>query len=141
MATRRDAIPGIELHDSDPTIEPVSQSVDFRQLAANEAFMNELVVVYIHPSSDENQPTHVILNCNGTNQPVIRGIPTRVKRKYVEILARMKETRYRQSTPNPSAPDEIHMHANSGYVYPFDVMEDDNPRGRAWLNHVMAEAA
>jgi len=25
--------------------------------------------------------------------------------------------------------------------YPFDLVEDKNPRGRAWLNHVLAEPA
>lgn len=141
MATRKEAIPGIEIPDTDPEIEPVSQSADFRKLAADEAFMNEVVTVHVHPSSNENEPPHVIVNCNGTNQPIIRGIPTKVKRKYVEILARMKETRYTQSTPNPAAPDEIKMTPRVGQVYPFEVLEDQNPRGRAWLNHVLAEPA
>jgi hypothetical protein len=75
------------------------------------------------------------------NQPIIRGVPTDVKRKYVEILARMKETRYSQHTNNPSAPDQIEMRARHGLSYPFDLVEDKNPRGRAWLNHVLAEPA
>lgn len=141
MATRKEAIQGIELHDGDPEIEPISKDADFKKIAADEKFMNELVTISIHTSPDENQPNHVIVNCNGTNQLIIRGVPIRVKRKYVEILARMKETKYRQSTPNPAAPDEIQMHSRSGQVYPFEVLEDPNQKGRAWLNHVMAEPA
>ena len=75
------------------------------------------------------------------NQPLIRGVPTTVKRKYVEILARMKETKYTQVTRNPSAPDQIDMVARHGLSYPFDLVEDKNPRGRAWLQNVLAEAA
>ena len=71
--------------------------------------MNEPVTIMIHSTTDENQAPHVIVNCNGINQPIIRGVPTEVKRKYVEILARMKETRYTQITPNPAAPDVSEM--------------------------------
>lgn len=132
-------IQGIELHEEHVTVDPVSGNVDFRQLASDEAFMNEMVTVMVHPTTDENQPPHVIVNCNGTNQPIIRGVPTIVKRKYVEILARMKETKYTQVTPNPSAPDVTEMRARTALAYPFDLMEDKNPRGRGWLQNVLAE--
>lgn len=132
---------GIEINDDVPVIETVAETKDFRELAAEESFMNELVTVLVHSTTDENQPPQVIVNCNGMNQPIMRGYPTEVKRKYVEILARMKETKYSQFTPNPSEPDRIVMQARHGLSYPFDVVEDKNPRGRAWLNNVLAEPA
>lgn len=132
---------GVEVLDDTPAIETVSENVDFRTLASNEAFMNEIVTVLVHSSTNENEPPHIIVNCNGTNQPIVRGIPTKLRRKYVEILARMKETRYNQITPNPAAPDVTHMHARHGLVYPFELLEDVNPRGRAWLTNVLAEPA
>lgn len=132
---------GIEINDDVPVIETVAETKDFRELAAEESFMNELVTVLVHATTDENQPPQVIVNCNGMNQPIMRGYPTEVKRKYVEILARMKETKYNQFTPNPSEPDRIVMQARHGLSYPFDVVEDKNPRGRAWLNNVLAEPA
>lgn len=132
---------GIEIVGEESVIEPVGKNIDFHKLAANEAFMNELVTVLVHSTTDENQAPHLIVNCNGVNQPLIRGVPAQVKRKYVEILARMKETRYSQSTPNPAAPDQIVMHQRSGLSYPFDLIEDKNPKGRAWLNHILAEPA
>ena len=135
------AVQGVEIIDDAPVIETVSESRDFRQLAADEAFMNEMVTVYVHPTTDENQPPQVVVNCNGVNQPIIRGVPTMIRRKYVEILARMKETKYTQVTPNPAAPDVSEMRARHGLVYPFEVLEDKNVRGRAWLNNVMAEPA
>lgn len=134
-------IQGIELQSSDATVDPVAGIQDFRALAAEEAFMNEPVVIRVAETTDENQPPHVMVNCNGVNQPLLRGVPTRVKRKYVEILARMKETKYRQSTPNPSEPDRIVMNERTALVYPFEVLEDANPKGRAWLNAVLADPA
>ena len=140
MANKK-ADTGIEIVDDAPVIESVAESSDFGVMAANEAFMNELVTILVHSTTDENQAPHVIVNCNGVNQPIMRGVPMQVKRKYVEILARMKETRYNQVTRNPSAPDQIDMVARHGLSYPFDLVEDKNPKGRAWLNHVLAEPA
>lgn len=137
----KNTIQGIEISDDAPVVETVAESRDFSQLAADEAFMNEMVTVMIHSTTDENQAPHVIVNCNGTNQPIIRGVPTSVKRKYVEILARMKETKYTQVTPNPASPDVSEMRARHGLAYPFDLVEDKNPRGRAWLQNVLAEPA
>lgn len=138
---RQQAAQGVEVLDDAPIVETVSESKDFRQLAADEAFMNEMVTVLVHSTTDENQAPHVIVNCNGTNQPIIRGVPTKIRRKYVEILARMKETKYTQVTPNPAAPDVSHLQARHGLAYPFDLVDDPNARGRAWLNNVLAEPA
>lgn len=141
MASKKNTVQGMEIIDDEPVIETVAESRDFSKLAADEAFMNELVTVMVHSTTDENQPNHVVVNCNGMNQPLIRGVPTTVKRKYVEILARMKETKYTQVTRNASAPEQIDMIARHGLSFPFDLVEDKNPRGRAWLQNVLTEAA
>ena len=138
---KKDVIQGMEIIDNAEIVETVSESLDFRSLAASEAFMNEMVTVMVHSTTDENQPPQVIINCNGMNQPIMRGYPTSVRRKYVEILARMKETKYSQVTRNPSAPDQIDLVARHGLSYPFELVEDANPRGRAWLQNVLAEPA
>ena len=138
MATKKNTVQGMEILDDAPVIDTVAESRDFSKLASDEAFMNELVTVMVHSTTDEHQPNHVVVNCNGMNQPIMRGIPTTVKRKYVEILARMKETKYSQVTRNPAAPDQIDMIARHGLSYPFDLVEDNNSRGRAWLQNVFA---
>lgn len=140
MANRNNGS-GIEIVDDTPTVEPVAQVSDFERVAAEEAFMNELVTVMVHSSTDENQAPHVLLNCNGINQPVVRGVPMEIKRKYLEILARMKETKYTQVTPNPAAPDVTEFRPRTGLAYPFELVEDKNPKGRAWLQQVLAEPA
>lgn len=132
-------VTGIEVGDDQPDIQTVAETADFASLISNETFMNEMVTVLVHESTDPNQAPHIILNVNGTNMPVIRGTPTRMKRKYLEVLARMKETRYEQKTPNPSEPERIIMNPKTAQVYPFAVIEDRNARGAAWLANVMAE--
>lgn len=135
------SIEGMEVIDDSEIVVPVSQEADFRALASNEAFMHEMVEVLVHSTTDENQAPSVIINCNGTNQVIMRGVPTMIRRKYLEILARMKETKYSQVTRNPAAPDQIDMIARHGLAYPFELLNDSNPRGRAWLQNVLAEPA
>lgn len=125
--------------DRDTTIEPVSASVDLSSEAATEAFMSELVTIFIHESTNENDNPYVVLNVNGTNQLVLRGVEAEVKRKYVEVLARMKESKYTQKLRNPNEPDSTYLHERQAHVYPFDLVKD-SARGRAWLSHIMKQA-
>lgn len=110
------------------------------QVVKDEAFMNEVVVVHAHASTNENDPPHFILSVNGTNQPVFRGQNTPMKRKYLEVLARMKTTNFTQpprDNMNPEPGNALIPH--TGMVYPFQVIEDKNPRGPAWLSAILQE--
>jgi hypothetical protein len=123
-----------------PLVEPATEA-DLHSLAADELFMNALVDIYVYPVTDENAAPYVILNCNGVNQPIARGVVQSVKRKFVEILARMKETKYNQIQPNASEPDNRQLVARTGLCYPFEIHKDSDPRGRPWLLKVLAEVA
>lgn len=141
MPTKKPEMTGVELLDDAPTIDPISSDKDLNKLFEQEKFMEEELKVEVHASSNESDPPHLLLNVNGMNMPVVRGYVTRMKRKYVEVLARMKETKYTQATPNPMQPDNIQMIPRTVEVYPFTVVEDPNPRGHAWLRHIRSEAA
>lgn len=133
-------VQGIEIPTDDRGgIEPVAQSADFKAIAAEEEFMNEFLVIEVPASNNENEAPHVVVNCNGTNQVIMRGVPVRVRRKYVEILARAKEIKYRQETRNPAAPDQISMLQTAALSYPFQVHQDPNRKGPAWLLHILNE--
>jgi len=119
-------------------IEPVSQDVDLSQEARDEQFMNEMVEIMIHESSDANAASHVTLGVNGMNMVVFRGVPTPVKRKYVEVLARMVETKYNQVWDKREI-ERYEMKARTGLIYPFDVLSDANPKGAPWLRAIIAE--
>ncbi len=129
----------IDIVDDSEVVEPVTVSKDLKKMLKEEAFMEEPVVVMIHPTTNENEPPYAHLNVNGFNQVIPRGQQVPIRRKYLEVLARMKETRYTQVVPNPSEPDRSQMVARHGLAFPFQVIEDKNPKGRAWLDHILAE--
>lgn len=111
-----------------------------KKIVDEEAFMNEVVWVYVHPSTNANDPPHFILSVNGTNQPVFRGEKTPMKRKYLEVLARMKETRYTQPSRDMMNPEVGNqLLPATGVCYPFQILEDKNPRGFPWLQAILSE--
>ena len=124
---------------SDQSIETPA-TTEFGREMSEEAFSNELVTIRIQDTTDDNAAPHFIANVNGSNQPFFRGATQIVKRKFVEVLARCKESRYSQHTSNPMEPDRITMTQRTALAYPFELLEDKNPKGRAWLNAVLAEA-
>ena len=68
----------------------------------------------------------------------MRGQETVVKRKFVEALARCRTTKYQQRH-NPIERDKIENVPITVQTYPFSVLEDRNPKGRAWLQGIVAE--
>ncbi len=124
---------------NDQIIEPVVTS-EIGKTAELEAFMNEQVEVLIAATTDENAPPMVTLNVNGINQTFIRDVPIRVRRMFVEVLARCKESKYTQHR-DPIELDRQEMRQRTALAYPFTVLDDKNPKGGAWLRAVLAEAA
>lgn len=104
------------------------------------AFMEEQVDVMVHESTDANADNPVWVACNGQNQFFVRGQAQTVKRKFVEILARAKQTAI--------ATKEIHQFdgelgtqvtKSTALRYPFSIISDQNPKGGAWLKKVLSE--
>ena len=132
---------GIEVVES-PGIEPITGNPDLARIAAEEAFMNDFMKIMIFPTTDANASPYATLSVNGERVIVRRAVKTVVKRKHVEVLARMKETRYSQDL-NPNSNGEIttdSVRGHSALAYPFTVLEDPSPKGGAWLEHILAEA-
>lgn len=122
-------------------IQLVSES-DLATLASDESFMNDRLVIRLATTTDDNAPpvADVTVN-NAANRVVIpRGVPMQVKRMHVEVLARMKETRYTQPGRNMLDPESGNaLVGRTALVYPFEVLKDPNPRGHAWLENILAE--
>lgn len=126
--------------DERPDIQTVAES-DMERTASDEAFMHEPVKILVYPSTDHNATPYATVSVNGDTAVVFRNVPTVVKRKHVEVLARMVETRVSQDmTPNASGEiTRASLRGAHGLVYPFQVLEDKNPRGAQWLANVLAE--
>jgi hypothetical protein len=131
------SIPMGEIGETQP-IERVAEN-NFVKAAEMERFMNEDVVVLIHPSAAEGAYDYVPVQLNGLNCPVLRGVNAVVKRKYVEVLARCRDTNYRQRLTDPSRLDALTMDEKTVLTYPFSVIEDKNPKGRVWLEAILKE--
>ena len=102
-----------------------------------EAFMHEKVEIFVHPTKEKGSLDVITPSCNGINQPIVRGVASIVKRKYVEALARCHSIQYEQKTPDPSKPDAIQMVETKSPDYPFDLLRDSD-KGRDWFKRLAA---
>lgn len=118
-------------------IERVAEN-DFARAAELESFMAEPVTILVHKSGIESDLEIITPTVNQLNQPIIRGVNTTVKRKYVEALARARTTKLTQRK-NHFEPEKITNVETTTLSYPFSVIEDRNPNGRAWLEGILAE--
>lgn len=103
-----------------------------------EAFMNEPVMVTVLSSGKDNEAMYVQVAVNGVIQMFKRDTPIVVKRKYVERLARAKETGYDQQVDDRMGERMNILQSRHSLRYPFQVNRDDNPKGQAWLRSVLA---
>lgn len=108
--------------------------------AAQLAFMEEPVDVMVHETTDPNEQLLVDVYCNGIPQRFIRGQVQTVKRKYVEILARAKQTSIQTRTETTTDDVINRINKHTALRYPFSIVHDPNPRGAAWLKSVLASA-
>lgn len=123
-----------------PTIiEPV-EGPDWETKAETLAFMEETVEVMVAESTDKNDEVIVEVFNGGRAQRFIRGQSQTVKRKFIEVLARAKQTRYRQESYKAhDGSDAIRNIPVTALRYPFQIMHDPNPKGRDWLKRVLSE--
>jgi len=103
-----------------------------------EAFMEELVTIMIQRSALPHEPKIVVVDVNGINQPIVRGVHTKIKRKYLEVLARAYDTDFKQ-VANPFDPSKINEVITKVFAYPFTVIYDPNPNGQVWLESIVGE--
>lgn len=124
-------------------IELVAQPIvhvserEFDTAAEAAAFSEEPVVIRVHPTGDENAPPMVPVGCNGEVVWLPRGQPVRLPRKFVESLCRYDVRFSSQRANNPNADEGMVQRKRASQPYPFTVVADKNPKGRAWLERVM----
>ena len=135
-----DPIKSEELSIGHGDIERVSEH-DFAKSAELEEFMNQELVIIVHSGHSKDENPVVVPMVNSKTMPIIRNVKTKVKRKYVEALARCTHTRYDQSIPDSAHPDKFLMVAKTTIVDRFTVVNDPYKYGKEWLESILAEAA
>lgn len=121
----------------EPTVvQPVERVVANEKLEALK-FMEDVLTVMVHDSTNPtDHPMPSVWN-DGRQQFFPRGKEVQAKRKFVEVLARMKNTTYSQEPiPNMGGYRNI---PHTALKYPFSVLHDPSPRGGAWLKNLLAE--
>lgn len=129
----------VSREDLETSIETV-YGPGFKEKADYEAFMHEEVDVEVHETTDENADPLPCVWVNGRPQRFHRGHTQTVKRKYVEGLARAKQTAISTREVMQDGERAIRIDRHTGLRYPFSVVSDPNPLGRPWLKKILAEA-
>jgi hypothetical protein len=132
-----------------PEIEVVQGDKDFRKLAEDAAFMEEMIDIRFLSSGDQNAPK-LIEGLAGTSSPdgktggkttymgFQRGTVYTVPRFMFEIFAHAKISTLRQ-VPDPRNPVEMLQVLEHAFAYPMECVRDPNPKGAAWREKVLAD--
>ena len=122
-------------------VEQVSTR-EWKDLAEAEAFMNEMLVIEVHTSTDKNAPLSVPVGINGVWANIPRGRKVQLPRSFVEKLAQSQVRTLRTETNPDRYAEEGHVvRSVNGQEFPFTVHQDRNPKGRQWLERVIREGS
>lgn len=132
--------PRSETVDGHHLIETAGAEAGNKKWLDEMAFMNEEVTVRVHPSTDKNANPFPEVFVNGRVQRFVRGAEQKVRRCFVEVLARAKGTTFDNvKMKDPEGEDKYVYPTHTAEVYPFVVI-GDTPKGDVWLKRVMAQA-
>lgn len=119
-------------------VEPVERPLNQEKLDEL-VFMEEPIKVLVHESTNQTDVKVPEVWNGGQRQFWIRGVEKVVKRKFVEVLARMKKTVYSQrKVKDDEGIEDYENIPHTALQYPFVVI-DDSERGKAWLKRVLRE--
>lgn len=132
-----DPIAGQPVHSAIQTEVPPMDQMEL------ERFMNEELDVLIHEPQQEGEPPVVEMEVGGIPCYAMRGVPQKLKRKYVEVLARARSAHvrhwYKQQGENTK---NFQSFSSRALAFPFIVEKDPSGgKGRAWLASTLASAA
>lgn len=127
----------------------VDTALRSKDLAKDIAFHEEPVTIRLEPSTDANAPQMIPIWVNGkgcevflrgqwipvTYLPV--GIELTIKRKYLAVLIKAKQDKITTSYGKPGDENPVNkVNRFTSSYQAFQVMEDKNPKGRAWLSEM-----
>lgn len=147
--------------DRTPEVAPdvvVAQEVLTKDYADLLKFGEEPVTVILESGSDENAPIYQEAWVNGRgaefmidgrwfpNYPGLHagyvpvGIELTIKRKYVEVLLRKRETKITTVHEGTDSAHPVNRVRRAPiHRAPLSVLHDANPKGRAWMAQMMRE--
>lgn len=125
---------------SSPVIEVVDRVVSKDKLE-NLRFNEDIMTVIVHESGNPTDTPRPEVWNDGRLFVFQRGQEMQVKRKFVEVLARAKKTtRGLRKVTDDNGIDHYEYPQKTALLYPFAVVHDPSPRGKAWLDAILADA-
>ncbi len=122
-----------------PAVVDIVEGPDALSRADELAFAEEFVEVMVHDTTDPKENKLIQVAVNGRNQYFFRGERQKVRRKFIEVLARAKKTSYTQEKyRDANGADAMRNVPHTALQYPFTVMNDPNPKGVGWLRRILA---
>jgi hypothetical protein len=122
------------------TVSGIPDPMGFSSLADALAFNEEVLEIRLEPRAERNAPSMIDVSVNGDLRWLPIGVPIRIQRKFVEVLARSVTVGIttRHGTAHEDNPPNLidkHPYRNA----PFSVLKDPNPKGPAWLAKIIYE--
>lgn len=115
-------------------------SPDYKEWAANMAFMEEMVTFEVNTSNDPSFPARIPIYGNDGHEFVVEpGKQYTLPRRYLDCLARARPVNFRnEEYAEPDGTRGYRYPMARGHRYPVAVI-NDTPRGRAWLRAINNE--
>ena len=123
-----------------PKITPMSDKVDAKYVE-DLAFMEEEVELMLHPSIDPNDTTRIAGPCivNGVGLYIPKGEWVKVKRKYLAVILRARQTNWTFTAIQGANGGTKNMeHAIQNARYSIAGIRDMNPKGAGWLQSIQS---
>ena len=105
---------------------------------ADLAFMEEVMTIRLERTAEKNAPRWHAFYVNGRPEWVPVGVPWKLKRKYVEVIARAQPYDVQTEVVEIMGQDPQNKIVRDARVkYPFSVVHDPNPAGPDWLAKIL----
>jgi hypothetical protein len=120
------------------SVEAITEAVNGNYL--NElAFMEEMLEVVVHGTTDKNAENPVRVGVNGVEVLFFRDKRTRCRRKFVNGLIVKQDEITTPKTRNGAGEDTYGIIKQANAKFPFAISHDPSPYGPQWLAQRMAE--
>lgn len=128
----------VEVPSEDIAVADGPLETDYAQALAD---AEDVLTIELHQTEDRLSEPLPMVAVNGRNQFLPRGVQLKVRRKFVEVLARARPEAIKTvEYVDPEGARAVRVERTSALKYPFTLIEDPNPRyGQAWLRKLVAE--
>ena len=138
-----DMITTVKENDAGPELIteniPNIKTEGFKDIADTLAFNQEIITVRMHDTAEKQADRVVKMQINGETEYFIRGQMKTCRRMFVEGLTRCKPIHYEnQPLMDHEGVKSVRYVAHRGLRFAFEVVNDPNPRGKAWLEECLA---